>query len=255
MEEQGRSIGFGIDIGGSGIKGGRVDLDTGELVRERIKILTPKKATPKNVVPIITEILQQAEWTGPFGCTFPGIVRHGVLYSAANLGKAWVGLHLEEELHATSGLPVVALNDADAAGIAEVRYGAAKGRDGLVILTTLGTGIGTAVINDGQLVPNTEFGHLIMHGDSAEKYAASSVKDREGLSYPAWAKRLQEYYSHLEFLTSPDVIIVGGGISRKSDKFLPLIKTEAELIPAALRNAAGIVGAAVTADERFGLRD
>jgi len=251
VDEQGRSTGFGIDIGGSGIKGGRVDLDTGELVGERIKILTPKKATPKNVVPIITEILTQAQWSGPFGCTFPGVVRHGVLYSAANLGKAWIGLHLEEELHATTGLPVLVLNDADAAGIAEVRFGAAKGRHGVVILTTLGTGIGTAVINEGKLLPNTEFGHLQLHGDSAEKYAASSVKERKGLSYPQWAKRLQEYYSHLEFLTSPDVIIVGGGISRKSEKFLPHITTEAELIPAELRNTAGIVGAAVMADERF----
>jgi polyphosphate glucokinase len=214
--------------------------------------LTPKKPTPKNVVPIITEILELAEWRGPFGCTFPGVVRHGVLYSAANLGEVWVGLHLEEELHATTGLPVVVLNDADAAGIAEVRFGAAKGRDGVVILTTLGTGIGTAVINDGQLLPNTEFGHLLLHGDSAERYAASSVKDREGLSYPEWAERLQEYYSHLEFLTSPDVIIVGGGISRKSEKFLPLLQTEAELVPAELRNTAGIVGAAVMAHERFG---
>lgn len=251
MDEHGRSIGFGIDIGGSGIKGGRVDLDTGNLVGERIKILTPKKPTPKNVVPIVTEILAQAEWSGPFGCTFPGVVRHGVLYSAANLGKVWLGLHLEEELHASTGLEVLVLNDADAAGIAEVRFGAAKGRDGVVILTTLGTGIGTAVINDGQLLPNTEFGHLQLHGDSAEKYAASSVKDREGLSYPEWAARLQEYYSHLEFLTSPDVIIVGGGISRKSERFLPLLSTEAELVPAQLRNTAGIVGAAVMAHERF----
>jgi len=251
VEEHGHNIGFGIDIGGSGIKVGRVDLDTGELVCERIKILTPKKATPKNVVPIITEILQQAEWSGPFGCTFPGVVRHGVLYSAANLGKVWIGLHLEEELHATTGLPVLVLNDADAAGIAEVRFGAAKGRDGVVVLTTLGTGIGTAVITDGKLLPNTEFGHLQLHGDSAEKYAASSAKDREKLSYPDWAKRLQEYYSHLEFLISPDVIIVGGGISRKSEKFLPLLSTEAEIIPAELRNTAGIVGAAVMADERF----
>ena len=252
MEEHGRNVGFGIDIGGSGIKGGRVDLDAGTLVGDRIKILTPKKPTPKNVVPVITEILAQAEWAGPFGCTFPGIVRHGVIYSAANLGPKWIGVHLEEELHEATGLPADVLNDADAAGLAEVRFGAAKGRDGVVILTTLGTGIGTALISNGQLVPNTEFGHLVLHGDSAEKYAASSVKNREGLSYEEWAKRLQEYYSHLEFLLSPDVIIVGGGISRKSEKFLPLLETEAELIPAQLRNTAGIVGAAVEAHERYG---
>jgi polyphosphate glucokinase len=251
VDEQGRNLGFGIDIGGSGIKGARVDLDAGELAGDRIKILTPKKAKPKNVVPIIREIVEQAEWSGPFGCTFPGVVRHGVIHTAANLGDVWIGVNLEELVHEATGLPVAVLNDADAAGLAEVRFGAARGRDGVVILTTLGTGIGTALINDGQLVPNTELGHLQMYGKSAEKFAASSVKERKGLSYPDWAERLQEYYSYLEFLTSPDVIIVGGGISRKSDKFLPLIETDAELIPAELRNAAGIVGAAVVADERF----
>ncbi len=251
VEEGGRSIGFGIDIGGSGIKGARVDLDTGELASDRIKILTPDRPAPENVVPIIQEILATAAWSGPFGCTFPGVVRHGVLYSAANLGEHWVGMHLEELIHQACGLPVAVLNDADAAGLAEVRYGAAKGRDGVVLLTTLGTGIGTALINDGALVPNTEFGHVQMYGKSAEKYAASSVKERKSLSYKQWAARLQEYYSYLEFLLSPDVIIVGGGISRSSEKFLPLLDLRAEVVPAALRNQAGIVGAAVVAAERF----
>lgn len=252
VEQNGRRIGFGIDIGGSGIKGARVDLDTGEFDGDRIKILTPKKPTPDNVVPIIGQIIEQAGWSGPFGCTFPGVVRHGVLYSAANLGKTWLGVNLESVLHEASGHEVVVLNDADAAGLAEMRFGAARGRDGVVILTTLGTGIGTALFMDGVLVPNTELGHVQMYGKSAEKYAASSVKDKKRLSYPEWAERLQEYYSYLEFLMSPDVIIVGGGISRKSEKFLPLITTEAELIPAKLRNTAGIVGAAVVAEERFG---
>ncbi len=254
VEERGRNIGFGIDIGGSGIKGARVDLDAGEFDGDRIKILTPKKAKPKNVVPIITEIIEQAQWSGPFGCTFPGVVRHGVLHTAANLGDAWIGVNLEEVLAEATGHDVAVLNDADAAGLAEVRFGAAKGRDGVVVLTTLGTGIGTALINDGALVPNTELGHLQIYGTSAdvEKYAASSVKDKEKLSYEEWAERLQVYYSHLEYLISPDVIVVGGGVSRKAHKFLPLISTDAELIPAELRNAAGIVGAAVMADERFG---
>jgi polyphosphate glucokinase len=254
VEERGRTIGFGIDIGGSGIKGARVDLDSGEFDGDRIKILTPKKATPDNVVPIITEIVEQAQWSGPFGCTFPGVVRHGVLHTAANLGDVWIGVNLEEMLHEASGHDVAVLNDADAAGLAEVRFGAAKGRDGVVILTTLGTGIGTALINDGQLVPNTELGHLHMHGTTAdaEKYAASSVKDKKKLSYEEWAGRLQEYYAQLEYLINPDVIVVGGGVSRKAHKFLPLITTEAELIPAELRNTAGIVGAAVVAEERFG---
>ena len=251
MEESGRNIGFGIDIGGSGIKGARVDLDTGEFDGDRIKVLTPKKATPTNVVAIISEILDQAQWSGPFGCTFPGVVRHGVLHTAANLGDHWIGVNLESIVHEATGRDVVVLNDADAAGLAEVRFGAARGRPGVVVLTTLGTGIGTALINDGQLVPNTEFGHLQREGRSWEKYAASSVKDKKGLSYPDWAARLQEYYSYLEFLLSPDVIIVGGGISRKSEKFLPLLTTNADIIPAQLRNTAGIVGAAIVADERF----
>lgn len=251
MQEHGRSIGFGIDIGGSGIKGARVDLGTGELASDRIKILTPVRPEPDNVIPIIGEILAKAEWSGPFGCTFPGVVRHGVLYTAANLGGHWVGVNLEEVIGEACGLPVAVLNDADAAGLAEVRYGAAQGRDGVVVLTTLGTGIGTALINNGVLVPNTEFGHLQMYGKSAEKYAASSVKERKKLSFQQWAHRLQEYYSYLELLLSPDVIIVGGGISRDSEKFLPLLKLNAELVPAALRNQAGIVGAAVVAAERF----
>jgi polyphosphate glucokinase len=251
VEEHGRDIGFGIDIGGSGIKGARVDLATGELASDRIKILTPTTATSENVVPIIHEIIEQAEWSGPVGCTFPGVVRHGVLYTAANLGSHWIGVHLEELLHDSTGLPVAVINDADAAGLAEVRYGAAKDRTGVVILTTLGTGIGSAVINDGVLVPNSEFGHLLRNDRSWEKYAASSVKDRKGLSYPEYAQRLQEYYTYLESITWPDVIIVGGGISRKADKFLPLITTQAELIPAELRNQAGIVGAAIVAHERF----
>lgn len=251
MEEHGRAIGFGIDIGGSGIKGARVDLTTGELASERIKILTPQPATPEAVVAVIGEIVQQAEWAGPFGCTFPGIVRHGVLHSAANKGKAWIGVHLEELVHDATGHQVAVLNDADAAGLAEARFGAARDRDGVVIMTTLGTGIGSAVFVDGHLLPNSELGHLQMYGKSAEKRAAASVRQRKGLAWEEWAARLQEYYSHLEFLLSPDLIIVGGGVSRKSEKFLPLLDLQAEVIPAQLQNQAGIVGAAVVAAERF----
>lgn len=251
MEEHGRAIGFGIDIGGSGIKGARVDLTTGELASDRIKILTPQPATPEAVVAVIREIVEQAEWAGPFGCTFPGIVRHGVLHSAANMGEAWIGVHLEELVHDATGHQVAVLNDADAAGLAEARFGAARDRDGVVILTTLGTGIGTAVFVDGHLLPNSELGHLQMYGKSAEKRAAASVRQRKGLSWEEWAARLQEYYSHLEFLLSPDLIIIGGGVSRKSEKFLPMLDLQAEVIPAQLQNQAGIVGAAVVAAERF----
>jgi polyphosphate glucokinase len=251
VEEHGRSIGFGIDIGGSGIKGARVDLATGELASERIKILTPQPPTPDRVVPVIREIVEQAEWSGPFGCTFPGVVRHGQLYTAANLGDDWIGVNLEELVQTATAHQVAVLNDADAAGLAEVRFGSPKARDGVVILTTLGTGIGSAVFVDGVLLPNTELGHLQMNGRSAEKRAAASVKERKGLSWQDWAARLQEYYSYLEFLFSPDLIIVGGGVSRKAEKFLPLIKVEAQMIPAQLQNQAGIVGAAVVAAERF----
>ena len=251
MEQEAPVIGFGVDIGGSGIKGARVDLRTGDLTSDRFKILTPQPSTPQAVVEVIEQLLAQAEWTGPFGCTFPGIVRHGVLHSAANLDKSWVGVSLERLLDDATGLQTAVLNDADAAGLAEVRYGAARDRDGVVILTTLGTGIGTAVFVDGHLLPNTELGHLIMYGRSAEKYAAASVRERKKLSWEEWAGRLQEYYSHLEFLFSPDLIVVGGGVSRKAEKFLPLLDVEAEIIPAALQNQAGIVGAAIEAVERF----
>jgi polyphosphate glucokinase len=244
-------IGFGVDIGGSGIKGARVDLRTGELVSDRFKVLTPQPSTPQAVVEVIKQLLGQAEWSGPFGCTFPGIVRHGVLHSAANLDASWVGVDLERLLDDATGQQAAVLNDADAAGLAEARYGAARDRDGVVILTTLGTGIGTAVFVDGHLLPNSELGHLLLHGKSAEKYAAASVRERRRLSWEEWAGRLQEYYSHLEFLLSPDLIIVGGGVSRKAEKFLPLLDVEAEMIPAALQNQAGIVGAAVEAVERF----
>jgi polyphosphate glucokinase len=243
------AVGYGVDIGGSGIKGARVDLATGELIGERDKILTPRPATPDSVVAVVHQLVEQAGWTGPYGCTFPGIVKNGVLHSAANLDGPWVGTDLEKLLEDLSGVDVAVLNDADAAGLAEVRFGAAKGRPGLVLVTTLGTGIGSALIYDGVLVPNAELGHVLLHGDSAEKYAASSAKEREGLSYKVWAKRLQEYYSHVAFLLSPDLIVVGGGISRKSDKFLPLLDLPCEIVPAELRNTAGIVGAAMAAAE------
>jgi polyphosphate glucokinase len=249
--DEAASIGFGVDIGGSGIKGARVDLHTGELASERVKIATPQPSTPEAVVDVIQQLLAQAEWRGPFGCTFPGIVRHGVLHSAANLDKSWIGVHLEELLDEHTGLQAAVLNDADAAGMAEARFGAARGRDGVVILTTLGTGIGSAVFVDGHLLPNTELGHLVWRGASAEKYAAASVREKKKLTWEVWAGRLQEYYSHLEFLFSPDLLIVGGGVSRKSEKFLPLLDLEAEIIPAQLQNQAGIVGAAVHAAERF----
>jgi polyphosphate glucokinase len=243
------SLGFGVDIGGSGIKGAKVDLATGQLASERVKIPTPQTYGIDEVVQTVLDVVARAGWEGPFGCTFPGIVKRGVLHSAANLGPHWVGIDFAELLSQRSGHKVVVLNDADAAGLAEVDFGVAKGRDGVVIITTLGTGIGSALFLDGKLLPNTEFGHLEIDGEIAEKRASSAAKTREDLSYKQWAMRLQRFYSHLDFLFSPDLLVVGGGISRKSEKYLPLIETRAELVPAQLENQAGIAGAAMAVQE------
>lgn len=246
------TVGFGIDIGGSGIKGGRANLDDGELVGDRIKILTPQPATVEGVVDVIREVVEMGGWTGPFGCTFPGVVHHGVIHTAANMGSHWIGVNLEEQIHAATGLEVAVLNDADAAGVAEMHFGVGRGRGGVVIMTTLGTGIGSAVFLDGKLLPNTELGHLELDGKAAEKRAAASVRERKAMSWEEWATRLQRYYRHLELLFSPDLFIVGGGVSRKSERFLPMLSLQTEIIPASLENQAGIVGAAMAARERFG---
>lgn len=238
-------IGFGVDIGGSGVKGARVDLATGELVTERLKVPTPQSYAVDEVIDAVLDVVRQAEWEGPFGCTFPGIVKEGVLHSAANLGEHWLGIDFAAMLSERAGQRVVVLNDADAAGVAEVTFGAGKGHPGTVILTTLGTGIGTALFRDGVLVPNTELGHLEIDGHDAESRASSAAKTREGLSYKEWAVRLQRYYSVLEFLLSPDLILVGGGVSRKAEKFLPRLQLHCDILAATLENQAGIAGAAM----------
>ena len=245
------TIGFGVDIGGSGIKGARVDLTTGDLASERVKIPTPRSYAVDEVVQTVLDVLDKAGWDGPFGCTFPGIVKRGVLYSAANLGQHWIGVDFQSLLAERSGRAVVVLNDADAAGLAEVDFGVAKGTPGVVIVTTLGTGIGTALFLDGKLVPNTELGHVEIDGVNAESRASAAAKDREGLSYKKWAtERLAPYYRHLDFLFSPDLLVVGGGVSRKSEKFLPYItELRCPIVPAALENQAGIAGAAMAVQE------
>ncbi|WP_174264418.1 polyphosphate--glucose phosphotransferase [Phytoactinopolyspora halotolerans] len=243
-------IGFGIDIGGSGIKGAPVDLRRGEFTEERVRIETPDESTPQNVIEVVLQVLEAFDWKQPFGCTFPGVVRRGVVGSAANVDDAWVGVNLEKELTERTGQPVTAINDADAAGLAEARLGAGAEVDGVVIVTTLGTGIGSALLHRGVLQPNTEFGHLYLeNGLEAEHYAASSVREREDLSWEDWADRLQLVYSYLEFLFSPDLFVVGGGISKKSERFLPRLKLETPIVPAALRNDGGIIGAALLAAE------
>lgn len=249
------SRGFGIDIGGTGIKGALVDLEKGLLASERIRIDTPQPATVDKVLDVVEEVVSSAGWDGPVGCAFPGIVRHGVIGSAANVDQEWVGVDLVEQLSARLGHPVSALNDADAAGLAEVRYGAARPHvaahpEDVVLVVTLGTGIGSALFVGNTLVPNTELGHLELDGRNAESHAAASARKRDGLSYRDWAPRLQRYFSHLERLFSPDLFVVGGGASKKADQFLPLLDLQAPIIPAELRNGSGIVGAALEALNR-----
>lgn len=239
---------FGLDIGGTGIKGAIVDLGTGELASERIRIPTPQPSTVDAVLDTVAEIVAQAEWEGPIGCTFPGIVRHGVIGSTANVDHSWMGVHLGERLSERLDRPAFVLNDADAAGLAEVHLGAGRGAKGVVLVLTLGTGIGSALFVDGRLVPNTELGHLELDGFEAEKRAATSARERDELSFKVWAEeRLQPYFSHVEALFSPDLIIVGGGVSRKAEKFLPRISLRTPIIPAELRSNSGIVGAALRA--------
>ncbi|MET3983160.1 polyphosphate--glucose phosphotransferase [Streptomyces sp. PvR034] len=240
---------FGVDIGGSGIKGAPVDLDRGDLAQERHKVLTPHPATPDGVADRVAEVVRNFDWKGPVGVTFPGVVTGGITRSAANVDKGWVGLDaaglLSERL---GGLPVTVLNDADAAGVAEMTYGAGRGRGGTVILLTLGTGIGSALFTDGHLVANSELGHLELRGHDAETRASVKAKEDGDLSWERWAHRLQRYLAHVEMLFSPDLFILGGGVSRKPEKFLPLIEgIRAEIVPASLRNNAGIVGAAMAA--------
>jgi polyphosphate glucokinase len=241
-------IPFGIDFGGTGIKGAPVDLDTGDFAAERVRIKTPTPSTPERVAEVFVDLLAAfPDSTGPVGVTVPGVVRHGVVSSAANIDKAWIGTDADALFTKATGRDVHVVNDADAAGLAEVRYGAAAGRGGLVIVTTLGTGIGSALVFDGVLVPNAELGHLEVDGHDAESRAANSAREAEDLSMKDWAKRLTRYYRTLEMLFSPDLFVVGGGISKRSDEFLPLLEIDTEIVPASLRNKAGVVGAAIYA--------
>ena len=244
---------LGIDIGGSGIKGAPVDLATGEFTEERLRITTPQKSTPENVASVVAEIVENFSkiiGDGPLGVTIPAVVTHGRTRSAANIDKSWIDADAEKIFEEQLGRDILLVNDADAAGIAEVHYGAAKGHPGLVLLTTLGTGIGTAIVYRGVLIPNSELGHIEVDGHDAEKRAAASIKEKEGLSYKEWIPRLQRYYERLEALLWPDMIVIGGGVSKKSDKFIPKLKLNAEVVPAKLLNTAGIVGAAWLAADR-----
>ncbi|MFC8264412.1 polyphosphate--glucose phosphotransferase [Streptomyces cinereoruber] len=244
---------FGVDIGGSGIKGAPVDLERGTLTEERHKVLTPQPATPDGVAGCVAEVVAHFGWTGPVGITFPGVVTGSTIRTAANVDKSWIDVDAGALVGPRiGGLPVTVLNDADAAGIAEMTFGAGRDRKGTVIMLTLGTGIGSALFVDGRLVPNTELGHLELKGHDAEKRASTKAKEDEDLSWEHWAtKRVQKYLAHVEMLFSPELFIIGGGVSRKADRFLPLIEgIRAEIVPAELQNNAGIVGAAMAAAGR-----
>jgi len=242
--------GFGVDIGGSGIKGAVVDLETGTLATDRYKLATPHPSTPAAVAAAVAEVVGHFGWQGPLGCTFPAVVQHGVARTAANVDPSWIGTNIEEVVSKATGMDVLAANDADAAGLAETYWGAAKGVQGLVIVVTLGTGIGTALVYDGLLVPNSELGHIELDGDDYETKASAAARERESLSWEKWAKRLQRYFSALEAYLRPAMFVVGGGVSRRSEKFLPLLSLEAPIVPAVLQNEAGIVGAAHLASLR-----
>jgi len=239
------SAGFGVDVGGTGIKGARVDLAKGRLATQRIRIETPQPATPEAVVETVAEVVRRARWRGPVGCTFPGIVQRGVVRSANNLDRSWLGVDADRLLTERLGQPVTVLNDADAAGLAEATYGAGRNHRGVTVLLTFGTGIGSALLVNGRLVANSELGQLEIRGKRAELRASERVREKKRLSFKQWAKRVQEFLDHLELLLSPDLFIVGGGVSKHADKFLPHLQSRAPIVPAALLNDAGIVGAAL----------
>lgn len=238
---------LGIDIGGSGIKGAPVDVATGKLLAERHRIETPQPSTPDAVAATVAEIVRGFDWSGAIGATFPAIVQHGVIRSAANVDQRWIGTDADQVFTAATGCPVTVLNDADAAGLAEVAFGAGRDVAGVVLLLTFGTGIGSALFVDGRLVPNTELGHLEVDGHDAESRAAASVREENDMSWKHWAKRVDEYLEVVEALFSPDLIIIGGGVSKKADRFLDLLEIDTKVVPAQLLNEAGIVGAAMAA--------
>ncbi len=241
-------VGFGVDVGGSGIKAGLVDLRTGSLVDKRVKIATPSPATPEAIAGTVRELVDKCQWQGPLGITLPSVVRGGIVRTAANIDKSWIGIDAATMFsEALDGLPVQMINDADAAGLAEDRFGAGRTQSGVVVLLTFGTGIGSAVLNNGVLLANTEFGHLEVGGQEAEHRAAASVRTAKKLSWHDWSKEVSRVLVVIEDLIWPDLIIAGGGISRKSAEWIPLLTNRTPVTAAALLNSAGIVGAAMLA--------
>jgi polyphosphate glucokinase len=241
--------GFGVDVGGSGVKGGIVDLDTGQLIGERFKLPTPQPSTPDSVAKTIAEVVEKFGWEGGLGVTYPGVVTGGIVQTAANVDKGWIGTNAQEVIGAAlGGRKITVLNDADAAGLAEEKFGAGKDNTGVIVLLTFGTGIGSAVIHNGVLLPNTEFGHLEVGGKEAEHRAASSIKEAKDWSYERWTKEVTKVLIAVENAIWPDLFIAGGGISRKADKWIPMLQNRTPVVAAALQNEAGIVGAAMAAE-------
>jgi polyphosphate glucokinase len=242
---------LGIDIGGTGIKGSLVDIGTGKLIEERYRVDTPKGGKVDDIASSVGEIVKHFAWKGQIGCTLPAVVQNGIVRTAANISKKWIGVNGITVLSKVTKCPVTLLNDADAAGIAEMKFGAGKGRSGVVLLVTLGTGIGTALFNDGELIPNTELGHLIIREKDAEKFASNKVREEHELSWKKWAKNVDEYLEYIESLIWPNFIIIGGGVSKSADKFIPRISINAKVVPAKLLNDAGIVGAALATQKKI----
>lgn len=239
---------LGVDVGGSGVKGAIVDLETGKLVGERLRLETPQPATPEAVTRTVAEVVRHFDWTGPLGVTYPGVVVDGVVQTAANVDKSWIGTNVAQAYSkALGGRPVTVLNDADAAGLAEQRYGAGRNHNGVVVLLTFGTGIGSAVIHHGMLLPNTEFGHIEVGGKEAEHRAASSVKERKEWNYQRWTEEVTKVLVAIENAIWPELFIVGGGISKKADRWIPMLRNRTPVVAAELLNTAGIVGAAMAA--------
>jgi polyphosphate glucokinase len=241
---------LGIDIGGSGIKGAPVDTKTGKLLAERIRIKTPKKAEPQPMADVVAEIAKSFEWNGLIGIGFPAPIKNGVTLMAANVSPKWVGLKANELFTKTTGCDCTLINDADAAGLAEMKFGAGKGQPGTVIMITLGTGIGTAIFHQGNLLPNTEFGHLDINGRDAEHRASAVVRERQKLSWKKYGRRLNRYLTEMEKLFWPDLFIIGGGISKESDRYFPMLEIETPVVQAQFLNEAGIAGAALAAKKK-----
>jgi polyphosphate glucokinase len=241
---------LGIDVGGSGIKGAPVEIRTGKLMAERVRIKTPEGAEPQPVADVVAQIAQSLGWKRPIGIGFPAPIKHGIAMMAANISEKWIGINADELFTSATGCPCLVGNDADVAGLAEMTFGAGKDQMGTVIMLTLGTGIGTAIFSNGQLLPNTEFGHLEMNGKDAEERASDAARQRKDLSWKKYAKRLNRYMMQMEKLFWPDLFIIGGGISKLHQEFIPLLTVQAKVVPGQFQNEAGIVGAALFARDR-----